>query len=218
MKQLLKDKKVFLFDFDGTLVDSMGMWKRVDMTIVARHGATVPDDFMDMLVPMSEEESAQCFLDHGCHGTVASILQEINELANIEYAERIMPKSGARELIAALKSRGATLGLITAATPERIRPCLARCGMQEDFSVIVTCDEVGIPKNDARIYRLALERLGARAEDAVFFDDNLTAIRTAKQVGIATVGVYDDHAARHWEDMKQSADGTLHTFDECLPL
>ena len=50
MKQLLKDKQVFLFDFDGTLVDSMGMWKRVDMTIVARHGVTVPDDFMDMLI------------------------------------------------------------------------------------------------------------------------------------------------------------------------
>ena len=65
---------------------------------------------------------------------------------------------------------------------------------------------------------MALRYLGAQPDQAVFFDDNLTAIRTAKQVGIATVGVYDDHAAHRWEDMKQSADATLYTFDECLPL
>lgn len=214
LQQILKDCHAALFDFDGTLVDSMGMWGKVDMTIAERHGATVPPDFLEMLVPMSEEESAQCFLDHGCHGTVESIMAEINELANAEYANTIELKKGARELLDALRERGVKLGLVTAATVERILPCLARHGLSSYFGLILTCDAVELPKSDPAIYRMALDYLGVTAEQAVFFDDNLTAVATAKQVGLTTVGVYDEHAAHRWEQMKWTADATLTSFDE----
>ncbi|MBO5898002.1 MAG: HAD family phosphatase [Clostridia bacterium] len=216
IKQLFDQKQVFIFDFDGTLVDSMGMWGRVDMTIAERHGATVPPNFLDMLVPMSEEESAQCFLDHGCHGTVESIMQEINELANAEYANSIELKAGARELLERLRERGVKLGLLTAATLERILPCLERHGLLGYFSLILTCDAVGLPKNDPAIYKKALALLGVAAEQTLFFDDNVTAVATAKQAGLATVGVYDEHAAHRWEEMKRTADVTVVSFEELL--
>lgn len=217
VKQAMQDKNVFLFDFDGTIVDSMGMWGRVDMTIVERHGGTVPPDFLDILVPLSEEETAQCFLDHGCSGTVESIMNEINELANAEYANTIAVKPGAKRLIESLRESGARLGLVTAATLERILPCLERNGMSGYFNLILTCDSVEMPKSDPEIYRLALRYLNAQPEQAVFFDDSLTAIRTAKQAGLGTIGVYDDHAAKNWDNMKQAADATLTSFEECLP-
>ncbi len=215
MQQIFNGCRAVLFDFDGTLVDSMGMWGRVDMTIAERHGATVPPDFLDMLVPMSEEESAQCFLDHGCHGTVESIMQEINELANAEYANTIELKAGARELLERLRERGVKLALVTAATVERILPCLARHGLSGYFGLILTCDGVGLPKSDPAIYQMALDYLKVTPEQAVFFEDNLTAVRTAKQVGLTTVGVYDAHAAHRWEEMKKTADATVESFEEC---
>lgn len=213
-QQIFNDRRAVLFDFDGTLVDSMGMWGRVDMTIAERHGATVPPNFLDMLVPLSEEESAQCFLDHGCHGTVESIMQEINELANAEYADTIELKAGARTLVESLYARGIKLGLVTAATLERILPCLERHGLLGHFSLILTCDAAGLPKNDPAIYEKALGHLGVTAEQTVFFDDNLAAVATAKQAGLITVGVYDEHAAHRWEEMKRTADATLTSFEE----
>ena len=214
IKELLNEKSVFLFDFDGTLVDSMGMWGRVDMTIAERHGAKVPPNFLDMLVPMSEVESAQCFLDHGCHGTVESIMNEINELADVQYATAIELKAGARELLESLRARGARLGLVTAATPSRILPCLARHSLSGYFELILTCDGIGLPKNDPEIYRTALSYMQATPEQTAFFDDNLTAVCTAKQVGLTVIGVYDDHAANRWEQMKQTADATIESFEK----
>ncbi len=213
VEQLLDRKKIWLFDFDGTLVDSMGMWGRVDVTIMQRHGAPVPEGFLDMLVPLSEEATAQCFLDHGCQGTVQSILQEISELADAEYATSIPLKPGARALLDGLRGRGVKLGLVTAATLVRILPCLERHGLSKYFDLILSCDSVGIPKSDPRIYRMALERLDGRAEDAVLLDDNITALRVAASAGLATVGVYDEHSDRHWEDIKREVTAALRSFE-----
>lgn len=217
MLELMCEKKVVLFDFDGTVVDSMGMWENVDIAIMKRHGATVPDGFLDMLIPLSEEASAQCFLDHGCHGTVESILNEINELANVEYARRIETKPGAKRLIEYLREQGVKVGLVTAATLSRILPCLDRNGMSGYFHLILTCDDAQRPKSDPEIYRTALRYLKASEHEAVMVDDNLTAIRAAREAGLATVGVYDDRAARRWEDMKQTADVAVLSFEEHMP-
>ena len=66
ISRILKDKKVVLFDFDGTLVDSMGMWGEVDKAILRLHGFPIPDnfteEFMFPLIPLTEEETAQFFL------------------------------------------------------------------------------------------------------------------------------------------------------------
>ena len=214
LKDLLEQKRIWLFDFDGTLVDSMGMWQEVDEAILARHGVTVPDGFSDMLVPLSEQETAQCFLDHGCSGTVESIMQEINELADHKYATSIELKPGARALLDELKRRGVKMALVTAATLPRILPCLDRNGLSGYFNLILNCDAVGLPKSDPEIYRAALRYLGGTVEDAVFFEDNVTALSTAASIGIATVGIYDDHAARHWENLKKQATVALRSFEE----
>ena len=216
ISRILKDKKVVLFDFDGTLVDSMGMWGEVDKAILRLHGLPIPDnfteEFMFPLIPLTEEETAQFFLDYGCKGTVKTILDQIEQLSQEQYEQHIEAKPGAVDLVRALRDKGVKVGLVTAATIGRILPCLARNGMTGYFNLILNCDHVGLPKTDPAIYRMALEHLGVKAEQAVFFDDNLTAIRTAKSLGIATVGVYDAHADNTWDAMQAEADATVKDF------
>lgn len=214
LKDLLEQKNIWMFDFDGTLVDSMGMWYEVDKAILARHGLIAPEGFSDMLVPLSEQETAQCFLDLGCRGTVESIMQEINELADHEYATSISLKPGVKAVLDELKNHGVKLALVTAATLPRILPCLDRNGLSGYFNLILNCDAVGLPKSDPDIYRTALDYLKGKPEDAVFFEDNLTALRAASSIGITTVGVYDDHAARYWEDMQKAATVALRSYEE----
>ena len=222
ISRILKDKKVVLFDFDGTLVDSMGMWGEVDKAILRLHGLPIPDnfteEFMFPLIPLTEEETAQFFLDYGCQGTVESIISEIEQLSQEQYEQHIEAKPGAKALVEVLRKQGIKTGLVTAATIGRILPCLARNGMTGYFSLILNCDHVGLPKTDPAIYRMALEHFGVKPEEAVFFDDNLTAIRTASSVGIATIGVYDAHADNTWEEMQTVADATVTEFTEICDL
>ena len=216
ISRILKDKKVVLFDFDGTLVDSMGMWGEVDKAILRSHGLPIPDnfteEFMCPMIPLTEEETAQFFLDYGCKGTVQTILDQIEQLSQEQYEQHIEAKPGAVDFVRTLREGGVKVGLVTAATIGRILPCLSRNGMTGWFHYIINCDHVGIPKTDPAIYRMALEHFGIKAEEAVFFDDNLTAIRTAKSLGIATVGVYDAHADNTWSEMQTVADATVKDF------
>jgi HAD superfamily hydrolase (TIGR01509 family) len=140
--------------------------------------------------------------------------REINELADHEYATSINLKPGARALLDELKRRGVKMALVTAATLPRILPCLDRNGLSGYFNLILNCDAVGLPKSDPEIYRAALRYLGGTVEDTVFFEDNVTALSTAASIGIATVGIYDDHAARHWENLKKQATVALRSFEE----
>ena len=216
ISRILKDKKVVLFDFDGTLVDSMGMWGEVDKAILRLHGLPIPDnfteEFMFPLIPLTEEETAQFFLDYGCKGTVQTILNQIEQLSQEQYEQHINAKPGAYDFVKTLREAGVKVGLVTAATIGRILPCLERNGMMGWFHLILNCDHVGLPKTDPEIYRMALAHFGIAPSEAVFFDDNLTAIRTAQSVGIATVGVYDAHADNTWEEMQATADATIKDF------
>ena len=126
VSRILKDKKVVLFDFDGTLVDSMGMWGEVDKAILRLHGLPIPDnfteEFMFPMIPLTEEETAQFFLDYGCKGTVKTILDQIEQLSQEQYEQHIEAKPGAVDLVRALRDKGVKVGLVTAAT----MPCTQR--------------------------------------------------------------------------------------------
>ena len=222
ISRILKDKKVVLFDFDGTLVDSMGMWGEVDKAILRLHGLPIPDnfteEFMFPLIPLTEEETAQFFLDYGCKGTVKTILDQIEQLSQEQYEQHIEAKPGAVDLVRALRDKGVKVGLVTAATIGRILPCLARNGMTGYFNLILNCDHVGLPKTDPAIYRMAAERLGVSVDDVIFVDDNLGADQTAKAAGMVVYGIYDPSSAEYEEEIRQATDGYARVFPELLTL
>lgn len=213
---LLKNKKVYLFDFDGTLVDSMPMWEDIDRRYLAKHNIPVPEGLSERLIPLNEDDTAAVFLELGCPGTVASIRAEHDRMAQEEYENSIPLKEGARELLSCLKERGAILGIISASTLQRMLPCIARLGMTGYFNIILPCGEYSMSKNTAEPYCLALQTLGVNADEAVFVDDFYGNIDGARMAGITTVGVYDSVGASTWDQMQRSADLCVMSLTELL--
>ena len=207
---------IYLFDFDGTLVDSMPMWEDIDRRYLARYHIPVPEGLSERLIPLSEDATAAVFLELGCPGTVASVRAEHDRMAQEEYEQRVPLKEGARELLDHLRASGAIIGIISASTLTRMLPCIARLGLSGYFNLILPCGEYDMHKNTAAPYELALQTLGVRAEDAVFVDDFHGNVKGAKQAGLCSIGVYDSVGAASWETMQKTADFCVTSLTELL--
>lgn len=105
------------------------------------------------------------------------------------FAESIPgPIGGMHELVARLDEAGVPLFAITNFSHEFFPPFRAReAALFDRFRDIVVSGTERLVKPDAAIYRLALERFGLRAEEAVFVDDNPDNVRGAEAVGITAI-------------------------------
>ncbi len=203
---ILQNKKLVLFDFDGTLVDSMTMWVGIDQKIFDLNGIPVPEGLTERLIPLNEEETAKVFLEYGCQGTVDSIRALHDRLAQEQYETTIPLKEGARELLEALRDRGIRVGIVSASIMSRMLPAIRRLGLTGYFSIILPCGELNVNKHTKEAYDLALNTIGVAAEDALFVDDFYGNIQGAKDAGLATIGVYDEVGAKNWPQMQKTAD------------
>jgi HAD superfamily hydrolase (TIGR01509 family) len=119
-----------------------------------------------------------------------------------------------REYLARLKAAGCTLHVLTASPHKMVDPCLRRLGIFDWFDNVWSTDDFGMVKSDTAIYRAAAERIGVDVSDAVFFDDNLTAIRTARAAGMHAVGVYDASSDALAEQIRGAADRYVCSLEE----
>ena len=96
---------------------------------------------------------------------------------------------------------------VASATAEPLmEACLSRLGVAHYFQFLLSCETVGAGKNRPDVYFAAAERLGAEPEEIAVYEDALYAARTAKEAGFYVVGVYDDSASGHWDELKELAD------------
>lgn len=206
-----------IFDLDGTLLDSMSVWNRVDVEWFARHGLQVPENYAQAIAGLSFRESAEYTVNHYAPQMQwRDVIEEWTELAGSEYAESILPKPGAREYVCMLRREGVKLAIATACLPKWFEPCLKRLGLDTLFDAIVSVEENGgRSKEDGDIYLLAAKKLGVKPECCAVFEDVPAGILGAKRVGMCAYGVYDaHHSEKSIRCTEENADKMLHSFDE----
>lgn len=206
--------KAAIFDFDGTLMDSMPDWCRKMLYQLEQENIAYPTDIIRRITPMGDIKAAQYFQTLGLNKSVDEILSGMRSYALDAYSNRILPKEGVPQYLKRLQSEKVPMCVLTASPREMITPCLAHNALSDYFVFTRSCDEVGMSKAQTEIYDYTASLLGVPVSDCVFFDDNMVALRTAKAAGMRTVAVFDETSREDWEEIKIIADDAIRSFSE----
>ncbi len=204
--------KGVIFDFDGTLFDSMFIWDTAGETYLRSLGKEPAGDLQRILKPMSLLQSAEYLQVHyQLSLSVEEICAGINRMVEDFYFHTVQPKPGVVEFLEELYSRNIKMCIATATDRYQVEAALARCGMKQFFSGIFTCTEVGSGKNEPVIFRAALEHLGTERGDTIVFEDAYHAALTAKNDGFMVAAIYDAHEDKQ-QDIQRLSDVYLINF------
>ena len=196
-----------IFDLDGTLLDSMHVWDKVDSDFFEKRGMVSPEDYTTAICTMTIDEIAVYTKERfDFPQEPQELIDEWISMADDEYRKNVPLKEGAREYLLYVKEKGLKMGVLTSLSTELALPALKRCGVLELFDVIVSSSETGVAKNTVDAYKDVAEKLGENTENCMFFDDTFPAVFTAKKAGMTVIGVFEETAPEMQEDIKKEAD------------
>jgi len=207
-----------IFDFDGTLFDSMFIWDTAGETYLRSLGRELEADLRKTLKPMSLRQSAEYLrARYGLALSYEEICDGVNRTVEDFYFHKAQPKPGVIDLLKELRRRKMKMCVATASDRYQAEAALSRCAMGHYFDGLLTCTEVGSGKDEPFIYRKAMEKLGAARHDTVVFEDAYHGALTAKTDGFWVAGVYDAHETNQ-QGMRRLCDVYLRDFADLTAL
>ncbi|MBQ8565952.1 MAG: HAD-IA family hydrolase [Clostridia bacterium] len=207
--------KKLIFDFDGTLVDSMQGWADFIFDHLDNLHISYPDDIIKIVSPLGTRGAANYLIDLGVDSTVDDLLELMDSFALDEYTYRVPAKAHVIDKLKELKNAGYSLNILTACNHNLLDPCLKRLGIYDAFDNIWSCEEdLSMSKKEVELYTLVSKKLDSVCENCVFFDDNIGALTTAKKSGMITVGVFDATSDDLIDEIKSITDKYIYDFSE----
>jgi len=208
----------YLFDFDGTLVDSMPTFVSVMLRILKENNIAFESDIIKIITPLGYKGTAKYFKKLGLDMPEEEIVSLMNMYALEEYKYRIDAKKNVISTLIKLKENGADLNVLTASPHSMLDSCLKRLGIYDIFTNVWSCDDFNTTKADANIYKMAAEKIGKPIDEILFLDDNYDADKTAKLSGIKVCGVYDASSEDYINDIKGVSDYYIYDFVDICEL
>ncbi|MCF7794350.1 MAG: HAD family phosphatase [Candidatus Cloacimonetes bacterium] len=210
--------KAVIFDLDGTLIDSMGIWLEVDKEYLIKRNIPVPDDlFQDVPEGNSYKEICQYFKDKfNLPDSIEEIGREWQEMVEKHYKTEITLKSDAHELIGFLHSQNIKLGIGTSNNKHLAETVLQANEVLHYFDCIVAgCEDIkGKPFPD--IFLQAAQQLRIDPVDCLVIEDTLHGVRAAHNGGMEAFAIFDDNETHEVEKLKKEAEFYAENFGEIL--
>ena len=179
----------FIFDCDGTLLDTLGAWERAEADLFAQSGPLTQEQ-EDEIHSAPIERAAEIFHDrYGVGDSAAAVLAHLDGHLLPYYGEQAHAMPGACDFVRAVFNRGIPCVVVSSSPRRYLAAGLAHVGILDCFTDLVTTDEVGCSKQDSAIYAHAVEILGGTAETSWAVDDAPYAIEAMHKFGLRTICV-----------------------------
>lgn len=203
-----------IFDFDGTLFDSMPLWKGLKFKFFEKMGITLTEQdkkdfsglFLMEALPLAKER-------FNLKESFEELLEMFFALLSEKYLEKALPKNDIIEFLEKLKRKGVKMGIATATGESALIPLLKKYGMLDYFSAIYSTYTVGAAKTESKVYDIVCEEIGTPKETTWIFEDALYAAKTAHENGYNVVGIFDKSEPKA-EELKQTVDIYIHNYSE----
>ena len=206
-----------IFDMDGTLIDSNGIWKDVDTAFLAKRGLSYTKEFYEgvahTIFPLAAKFTKEfCRLPE----SEVAIMAEWMDMAGDLYGTSVPVKPGVRAYLDKLRAAGERLIVVTSAVPVHCRTALTHLGLMPYFERIIFAHDLQLEKKDPQLWRLTAEMMGVAPADCTLYDDSVEACRGAKAAGMHAVGVYDPYFAGTEPEMQAVCDRYIRSFEELI--
>ncbi len=199
----LNDFEAVIFDLDGSLVDSMWMWKAIDIEYLKGFGIEAPKDLQKEIGGRSFVETAIYFKERfSLPDTIEKIGDDWNRMAFDKYTHEVPLKNGAFDFLNLCEEKGIKLGIASSNSTELIEQVLSSHDIREKFQSIKSGTEVHKGKPAPDIYLLVAKELGVDPKKCLVFEDLVDGIKAARNAGMTVVAVSDDYS-RHSDDLKK---------------
>lgn len=213
IEDLLEDIQAVLFDLDGTLVDSMWIWKSIDIEYLGRFGIAYQEGLQQKIEGMSFSETAVYFKEHfRIPDSIEQMKRDWNAMAVDKYTHEVPLKPGAARFLDELKRRGIKMGIATSNSTELVMAVLNALDIRKQIDTVVTGCEVAHGKPSPDIYLEAAKRLGVECAHCLVFEDIVPGIQAARAAGMYVFSVEDPYSVQFREQKMAQANGYIQDY------
>ena len=207
MHEMMQNIDAVIFDMDGSLVDSMWMWRAIDVEYLGSFGIPLPEDLQSRIEGMSFAETAMYFKEHfPIPDTTEDIMDTWNRMAWDKYLHEVPLKMGITEFLRSCRERGILLGIATSNSRELVENVAKVHNLRDYFTSIITGSEVKRGKSAPDIYLAVARELGTAPSRCLVFEDIVAGIIAGKNAGMRVCAVEDEYSSHDRERKKKLAD------------
>ena len=219
MKLLDHEFNAVIFDMDGTLIDSTGIWHEIDKEFFAKRGMELPKDYAQHIVHLGLTQAAVYTKEtYHLKESIQEIMQEWHDMSIDMYKYHVPLKEGALELLKLFKKNGVKMAIATANDEPLYRPCIDRLGIGEYFDEIADVNTAKEGKQSAKIYLDLAKKLASEPRNTLVLEDMPTCVKTAFKSGFLTVAIYDDASKAYDQEKKDNSNMFISNFSELLEV
>lgn len=212
---MLQNIKAVIFDLDGSLVDSMWIWRDIDIEYLGRFGIEIPDNLQKDIEGKSFSETAVYFKERFLiPDSLEQMKDDWNKMAWDKYVHEVMLKPGADVFLKYCIKKGIKLGIATSNSRALVEAVADARGFGKNFDCIMTACEVERGKPSPDIYLAVAKRLEVMPEQCLVFEDITAGIMAGKNAGMRVCAVEDQYSLHQTEEKKELADYYIRDYYE----
>ena len=214
---MLEGIKGIIFGLDGTMVDSMWMWRGIDNEVMDAHGLEMTDDLETAIEGMSFRETAEYFVrTYPLQETVEELMDIWVQMAIDKYQNEVPVKPGLILFLQEMKKRGIRMGIATSNARILLDAVADAHGFYDYMDGMLTANEVKRGKPAPDVFLAVAEKIGIAPADCLVFEDIPQGIRAGLAAGMKVCAVFDEYSKAQEAEKRTLAHYYIDSYDQVL--